>query len=91
MSLQQTTKAIADPTRREILALLKNGRMTAGDIVSRFNMTGASISKHLSILKEADLVRDERDGKFIYYELNTSLLEDVMCWIAELKGEKWYD
>ena len=88
MSLQQTTKAIADPTRREILALLKNGRMTAGDIVSRFNMTGASISKHLSILKEADLVRDERDGKFIYYELNTSLLEDAMCWIAELKGEK---
>ena len=88
MSFQQTTKAIADPTRREILALLKNGRMTAGDIVSRFNMTGASISKHLSILKEADLVRDERDGKFIYYELNTSLLEDVMCWIAELKGEK---
>ena len=88
MSLQQTTKAIADPTRREILALLKNGRMTAGDIVSRFNMTGASMSKHLSILKEADLVRDERDGKFIYYELNTSLLEDVMCWIAELKGEK---
>ena len=88
MSLQQTTKAIADPTRREILALLKNGRMTAGDIVSRFNMTGASISKHLSILKEADLIRDERDGKFIYYELNTSLLEDVMCWIAELKGEK---
>ena len=88
MSLQQTTKAIADPTRREILALLKNGRMTAGDIVSRFNMTGASISNHLSILKEADLVRDERDGKFIYYELNTSLLEDVMCWIAELKGEK---
>ena len=88
MSLQQTTKAIADPTRREILALLKNGRMTAGDIVSRFNMTGASISKHLSILKEADLIRDERDGKFVYYELNTSLLEDVMCWIAELKGEK---
>ena len=88
MSLQQTTKAIADPTRREILALLKNGRMTAGEIVSRFNMTGASISKHLSILKEADLVRDERDGKFIYYELNTSLLEDVMCWIVELKGEK---
>ena len=88
MSLQQTTKAIADPTRRGILALLKNGRMTAGDIVSRFNMTGASISNHLSILKEADLVRDERDGKFIYYELNTSLLEDVMCWIAELKGEK---
>ncbi len=88
MSLQQTTKAIADPTRREILALLKNGRMTAGDIVSRFNMTGASISKHLSILKEADLVRDERDGKFIYYELNTSLLEDVMCWIAEIKGDE---
>lgn len=87
MSLQQTTKAIADPTRREILSLLKNGRMTAGDIGAKFNMTGASVSNHLSILKAADLVRDERDGKYIYYELNTSVLEDVLCWIAEIKGD----
>jgi DNA-binding transcriptional ArsR family regulator len=86
MSLQQTTKAIADPIRREILNLLKRGRMSAGDIVSHFNVTGASISRHLSVLKEADLIRDEREGKFIYYELNTSVLEDVLCWIAALKG-----
>ena len=87
MSLQQTTRAIADPTRREILNLLKKGRMSAGDIVAHFNITGASISRHLSILKEADLVRDEREGQFIFYELNTSVLEDIMCWIATLKGD----
>ena len=91
MSLQNTTKAIADPIRREILNLLKSGRMTAGDIVSHFDVTGASISRHLSVLKEADLVRDDRDGKFIYYELNTSVLEDVLCWIAEIKGVKEND
>jgi DNA-binding transcriptional ArsR family regulator len=89
MSLQQTTKAIADPTRRGILSLLKQGRMSAGDIVAHFNMTGAAISKHLTILKEADLIRDEREGKFIFYELNTSVLEDILCWIAEIReGEK---
>lgn len=91
MSLQQTTRAIADPTRREILNLLKNGRMTAGDIVSRFDITGASISRHLSVLKEANLVRDEREGQFIYYELNTSVLEDILCWIAALKGDERND
>ena len=85
MSLQNTTKAIADPVRREILNLLKKGRMTAGDIVSHFDITGAAISRHLAVLKEANLVRDDREGKFIYYELNTSVLEDVLCWIAELK------
>lgn len=88
MGLQQTTKAIADPTRREILNILKRGRMSAGDIVSHFNITGASISRHLSVLKEADLVRDEREGQFIYYELNTSVLEDVLCWIAAIKGDE---
>ena len=87
MSLQQVTRAIADPTRREILGLLKQGRMPAGEIVSHFKMTGASISNHLSILKEADLVRNEREGQFIYYELNTSVLEDVMCWIAAIRGD----
>lgn len=87
MGLQQTTRAIADPVRRDILNLLKKGRMSAGDIVSHFNITGAAISRHLSVLKEADLVRDEREGQFIYYELNTSVLEDVLCWIATIKGD----
>ena len=91
MGLQQTTRAIADPIRREILNLLKQGRMSAGDIVSHFNVTGASISRHLSVLKEADLVRDEREGKFIFYELNTSVLEDVICWIIEIKGAEKND
>jgi DNA-binding transcriptional ArsR family regulator len=87
MSLQKTTKAIADPTRREILSMLKNGRMTAGDIGSKFNMSGASVSSHLSILKEAGLVRDEREGKFIYYELKTSVFEDLMTWVMTLREE----
>ena len=85
---QQTMKALADPTRREIVHMLKNGRLSAGEIVEKFKMTGAAVSKHLSILKEADLVRDERNGKFIYYELNTSVLEDVLCWVAEIKGDE---
>ena len=61
--------------------------MAAGDIVEHFDVTGASISRHLSVLKEADLIRDKREGKFIYYELNASVLEDIMLWIADLKGE----
>ena len=84
VSLQATTKALADPTRREILQLLKNGRMAAGDIAAKFNMTGASISRHLSVLRDADLIRDERDGKFIYYELNTTVLDDFYCWIISI-------
>ena len=91
MGLQQVTKAISDPTRREILNLLKQKRMSAGDIVSCFDVTGASISRHLSVLKDAGLVRDEREGQFIYYELNTSVLEDVLCWIADLKEVKKND
>ncbi len=87
MALQQTLKALSDPIRREILNLLKNGRMSAGEIVDRFPVTGASISRHLSVLKEADLIRDAREGKFIFYELNTSVLEDIMLWITDLKGE----
>ena len=86
MGLQNTLKALSDPIRREILNLLKEGRMSAGEIVDRFPVTGASISRHLSVLKDADLIRDKREGKFIYYELNTSVLEDVLCWIATLKG-----
>ncbi len=87
MAIQHTLKALADPIRREILNLLKGGRMAAGDIVERFPVTGASISRHLSVLKDADLIRDTREGKFIYYELNTSVLEDVMLWISNLKGD----
>lgn len=87
MSLQTTLKAISDPIRREILSLLKGGAMAAGDIVSHFEVTGASISRHLSVLKDADLIRDKRDGKFIFYELNTSVLEDIMLFITKLKGD----
>ena len=88
MALQATTKALADPIRRQILNLLKKGPMTAGDINDNFDVTFASISRHLSVLKEADLIRDRRDGKYIYYELNASILEEVILWIYELKGEK---
>jgi DNA-binding transcriptional ArsR family regulator len=88
LALQETTKALADPIRRSILNLLKKGPMTAGDIQSRFDVTFASISRHLSVLKDADLIRDRRDGKFIIYELNASVLEEVLLWIYDLKGEK---
>ena len=88
MGLQNTLRALSDPIRREILNLLKGGRMSAGDIVDHFDVTGASISRHLSVLKEADLIRDKREGKFIFYELNTSVLEEVMLWLTGLKGEE---
>ena len=87
MSLQRTLKALSDPIRREILNLLKSGPMAAGDIAAKFDVTGAAISRHLSVLKEAELIRDKRDGKFIYYVLNASVLEEIMLWITELKGE----
>ena len=80
-------KALADPIRREILNLLKEGPLSAGEIGERFPVTAASVSRHLSVLKEADLIRDRREGKFIYYELNASVLEEVMLWLAQLKGE----
>ena len=91
MGLQNTLKALADPIRREILNLLKNGPLSAGEIVDHFSVTGASISRHLSVLKEADLIRDRREGKFIYYELNASVLEEIMLWITDLKGDSDYD
>ena len=87
MSLQNTLRALADPIRREILNLLKAGRMSAGDITAHFEVTGASVSRHLSVLKEAGLIRDTREGKFIYYDLNASVLEEIMLWITDLKGE----
>ena len=87
MGLQNTLRALADPIRREILNMLKNGRLSAGQISEHFEVTGASVSRHLSVLKEADLIRDTREGKFFYYELNTSVLEEVMLWLTGLKGE----
>lgn len=87
VALQNTLKALADPIRREILNMLKSGRMAAGEIVEHFDVTGASISRHLSVLKDADLIRDTREGKYIYYELNASVLEEIMLWISDLKGE----
>ena len=87
MSLQSTLKALADPTRREILNLLKSGSMAAGDIAARFDITGAAVSRHLAVLKEAELIRDKRDGKFIFYELNASVLEEILLWISGLKGD----
>lgn len=88
MGIQNTMRALADPIRREILALLKSGRMSAGEIAERFDVTGASISRHLSVLREADLIRDTREGKFIYYELTTSVLEEILLWVKNLKGDK---
>jgi len=87
MGLQQTMKALADPTRREILNLLKGGKRSAGEICEHFDITAAAISRHLSVLKEADLIEDTRDGKYIFYELNASVLEEILLWITELKGE----
>lgn len=87
MGLQQTLKALADPTRREILNLLKSGKLSAGEITNHFDITAAAISRHLSILKDADLIEDTRDGKYIFYELNASVLEEIMLWITDLKGE----
>ena len=87
VALHQTLKALADPIRREILNLLKQGRMSAGEITEHFAVTGASISRHLSVLKEADLIRDTREGKFIFYDINTSVLEETLLWITDLKGE----
>ncbi|MBQ8762942.1 MAG: winged helix-turn-helix transcriptional regulator [Clostridia bacterium] len=87
MSIQNTLKALSDPTRREILNMLKKGSMSAGEISEQFSVSFAAISRHLSVLKEADLIRDERDGKYIYYELNASVLEEIMLWITDLKGE----
>ena len=87
MSLQETLKALSDPTRREILQMLRSGSKSAGEISEKFDITAAAISRHLSVLKDADLIRDQRDGKFIIYTLNTSVLEDVLFWVSNLKGE----
>ena len=87
MGFAETFKALSDPIRRDILTLLKSGRLSAGEIGSHFDMTGATISYHLGILKKADLVFETREKNYIYYELNTSVVEEVMLWLSQLKGE----
>ena len=91
MGLQNTLRALSDPVRREILELLKDGRLSAGEIGSHFDITGAAISRHLAVLKEADLIRDARAGKYIYYELNASVLEEILLWVTQLKGATEHD
>ena len=88
MGIQNTMKALSDPTRREILSLLEIGSLSAGEIGEHFDMSLPAVSRHLSVLKEADLIRDTRQGKFIYYELNTSVIEEVMVWLSGLKEGK---
>jgi DNA-binding transcriptional ArsR family regulator len=88
LSFAETFKALSDPVRREILIMLREDRMTAGDIGQRFDMTGATISYHLSQLKKAGLVFETRQKNFIIYELNTSVFEEAMLWLAQFKGEK---
>ena len=88
MSSANTFKALSHPVRRAILDLLKMGKMSAGEIADQFELTGATISHHLNILKKADLILETRQKNYIYYELNTSVLEDIVVWLAELKGDK---
>ena len=86
MGFQETFKALSDPTRRRILQLLRDGAKTAGEIGSHFDMTGATISHHLAVLREAGLISDDKRGKYIYYELNLSVLDEITGWIVGLKG-----
>lgn len=86
MSFQESFKALSDPTRREVINLLKDKPLTAGEIGSHFAMTGATVSHHLSILKNAGLISDSRKGKYIYYELNLSVIEELLSWFLEIKG-----
>lgn len=88
IGLQSVMRALADPTRREILGLLKAGAMAATEIGDHFDMSGAAVSKHLSILREAELVRTRREGKYIFYELSASVLEEVLLWIQDLKEDR---
>ena len=87
MAFQDTLKALSDPTRRAILNMLKLESLHAGAITAHFDMSAPAISKHLNILKDADLIRDRREGKYIYYELNATVLDEVLLWIKDLKGE----
>ena len=87
MAFADTFKALSDPVRRDILTMLKKGRTSAGEIGSNFDMTGATVSYHLNILKKADLVFEEKEKNFVYYSLNTSIVEEVMVWLSGLRGD----
>ena len=87
MAFADTFKALSDPVRREILQLLKSGKMSAGEIGSHFNMTGATVSYHLKILKKADLIWETKVKNYVYYELTTSVVEELLLWLKDLKGE----
>ena len=87
MGIQNTMKALADPTRRTVLNLLKKRSLSAGEIAGHFDVSLPAVSKHLAVLKEADLIRDRRDGKYIYYELNASVLDEALLWLRDLRGE----
>lgn len=91
MGIGKTFKALSDPTRREILDLLKKQKKTAGELASHFDMTQATVSHHLSVLKEADLILDEKKGKYILYEINTSVMDEIVEWITTLKKEEKHD
>lgn len=86
MSFQTTFKALSDPTRRAVLDLLKDGGKTAGEIGAHFSMTAATVSHHLGVLREAGLVSTDKRGKFVYYELNMSVMDEILDWITSLKG-----
>ena len=86
MTFAETFKALSDPVRREILEILKQGPMSAGDIGAHFDMTGATISYHLKVLKQADLVFEKKKKNYIYYQLDTTVLEEILLWFSELKG-----
>lgn len=88
MTFETSFKALADPVRRKILQLLKAGQMSAGEIASHFDMTQATISYHLNVLKKADLISEEKEKNYIYYSLNTSLIEEIMTWLVDLKGDQ---
>ena len=88
MGMNETLKAISDPVRRDILTILREGKKSAGEIGEHFNLTGATVSYHLAKLKKADLIAEEKQKNFIYYEINTSVFEDVLSWIYMLGGRK---
>ncbi len=88
MGMNETLKAIADPVRRDILQMLRGGKKSAGEIAEKFNLTGATVSYHLSKLKNSDLISEEKYENFVYYELNASVFEEVLTWIYALGGKK---
>ncbi len=89
MALNETLRALADPVRRRILVLLRKKSMTSGEIAAQFDISQAAISRHLTVLKKAGLIRSHHDGPFIINELNASILDETILWLRELKGEAY--